>query len=189
MSSSVLVVVDMQVGFVSSKSAPVVPAVIDLVDRWSAAGRDAVFTRFLNAPNSLFTDLMGWSRFMPVVDGVPNPEVAIIPELADHASSALLVLDKVADYSPWASQLLALAENRGWTDIVVCGIATESCVMRTAIGAFDRGLRPWVVTNACASHAGDAAHDAGLLTIKRYIGRNQMLTTDQVFDRVATAAA
>lgn len=45
---SVLVVIDMQSGFVEPASAYVVPQVVDLVRRWQNAGGDSIFTRFFN---------------------------------------------------------------------------------------------------------------------------------------------
>lgn len=121
--SAVLVVVDMQNGFISVESAPVVPVVVDLVDRWLLAGGAVVFTRYL-----MFT-----------------------------------------------TENTDLVRQPGWTDIYVCGIAAEGCVLKTAVDAFELGLTPWVIEDASASHAGAVAHDAGVLVIKRFIGKGQIL--------------
>ena len=43
-----LVVVDVQNGFVTDNSRHVVLVIADLVERWRAAGRPVVFTRYLN---------------------------------------------------------------------------------------------------------------------------------------------
>lgn len=168
--SDVLMVVDMQNGFVSSKSAPVVPHVVDLVRRWESSGRDVVYTRFLNYPGSQFERLIHWSRFMPGAE-----EAEIIPELADSAARAVAVVDKLGQYSPFTPEFTRLVNQRGWTNMVICGIATESCVMKSACDAFELGYTPWVVTDASASHAGDDKHQAGLLVIKRFIGRGQLI--------------
>lgn len=109
---TVLVVVDMQNGFVRSGSQHVVPTVVDLVGRWQGAGAEA-------------TDIVS---------------------------------------------------RGGWTDLLICGIATESCVVKTAVDAFERGLIRWVLTDATASHAGDEAHAAGLLVAGRFIGSGQLIT-------------
>jgi nicotinamidase-related amidase len=60
------------------------------------------------------------------------------------------------------------------TKVFICGIATESCVMKTAIDLFERNIRPIVIQDACCSHAGEAAHNAGLLIIERNIGKAQI---------------
>jgi len=180
--NSVLIVVDMQRGFVSSKSAAVVPHVVDLVQRWEAQGCDVVYTRFLNYPGSQFERLIHWSRFMP-----GNEEVEIIPELAESAGRAP-VIDKHGQYSPFTPEFTRLVHQHGWTDLVICGIATESCVAKTAMDAFELGYTPWVVTDACASHAGADPHEAGLLVIKRFIGRGQLVDSNTILKSTAQAA-
>lgn len=180
---SVLIVVDMQNGFVSSKSAPIVPNVVNLVRQWEELGRHVVYTRFLNYKGSQFERLIHWSRFMPGTD-----EAEIIPELAESAARWSPVVDKPGQYSPFTSEFTRLVHRNGWDNLVICGIATESCVMKTACDAFELGYTPWVVTDACASHAGADKHDAGLLVIKRFIGRDQLVDTDSVLNGTAQAA-
>ncbi|MBA2324826.1 MAG: isochorismatase family protein [Pseudonocardiales bacterium] len=68
------------------------------------------------------------------------------------------------------------------------GPTTESCVLKTACDAFERDLTPWIVTDACFSHAGQEAHDAGLLVASRFIGRRQLVTSDEIITRVSVPA-
>lgn len=181
--SAVLVVVDMQNGFVSekAKASGVVPRVVELVERWEATGQDVLFTRFLNHRGSKYERLINWSRFIPVLDdGTANPEIEIVDELADHAARAR-VLDKDGQYSPFP-ELDPLAAENGWSDLAICGIATESCVLETAMGAFDRGnFTPRVITDACFSHSGEERHQAGLTVLRAGIGRRQLVTTEDLF--------
>ncbi|MDX3663064.1 hypothetical protein PV646_37710 [Streptomyces sp. ID05-26A] len=62
LAKSVLVVVDVHNGFVSSKSAPVVPHVAGVVSSWGRAGGATLFTRFVNHPGSLCERLINSSR-------------------------------------------------------------------------------------------------------------------------------
>ncbi|GAA3083901.1 hypothetical protein GCM10020000_82690 [Streptomyces olivoverticillatus] len=55
--------------------------------------------------------------------------------------------------------------KRGWTDLLLCGIDTDSCVYDTAVAAYHGGLRPWIVTDACASTGGAEVHEAALMGI------------------------
>ncbi|GAB3161857.1 cysteine hydrolase [Amycolatopsis stemonae] len=179
---SVLVVVDMQNGFVSTRARPIVPHVVDLVRRWEELDRDVVYTRFLNQPDSQFTRLIHWERFMP-----GEEETEIIPELAESAAR-WPVIDKPAQYSPFTPEFTRMVHRNGWNEMVICGIATESCVMKTACDAFELGYTPWVVTDACTSHGDPKRHDAGLLTMKYFIGRDQLVTADHVLNNNAKAA-
>lgn len=175
-SDSVLVVVDMQNGFVSSRSEHIVPAVVRLVERWAAAGLPYVMTRFHNAPGSAFETLIGWSRMQSA------PESDIVDVLAPAIPGAAAVVDKKG-YTSFTPEFSDLVREQGWRNIVVAGIATESCVLKTVVDAFEADLVPWLVTDASYSHAGEEAHEAGLLVAKRYIGRGQLITGDEAVDQ------
>lgn len=168
-----LIVVDLQNGFTNQHSRHVVPIVAGLVERWSAAGRPVVFTRYRNYPHSPFERFFDWARLQH------SPETDIVPELMKHAGSAYAVIDKPA-YSLYTEQAASLIAQAGWTDLVFCGIATESCVLKSAADAFERGHAPWIVTDASASDAGPTVHDAGLLVARRLIGRRQLITTEDI---------
>lgn len=73
-SSAALVVIDMQNGFVNHHSRHVVPAVADLVARWSATGRPVVFTRYFNYPDSPYERFFQWrySRNHPRPTSFPS---------------------------------------------------------------------------------------------------------------------
>ncbi|MEV4417781.1 cysteine hydrolase [Catellatospora sp. NPDC049609] len=165
---AVLVVTDMQVGFVREQSAHIVPVVVDLVRRWQENGGEILFTRYLNYPGSPFEQFFNWRRLQS------SPEIDIVPELqpylADH-----MILDKRI-YSPFTHESEQTFRQLGWVEFYFCGIATESCVLKGAVDAFERGFTPWLIADASASHAGEAAHEAGLLVTRRFIGPGQVIT-------------
>jgi nicotinamidase-related amidase len=165
--NAVLVVVDMQRGFIHPNSEHVVPRVVALVRRWREAGGRLVFTRFHNHADSLYERLHNWSALMG------SPQTDLIPELAELADGAVIV-DK-RHYTLFTDDGAKIIADGGWSDVFVCGLTTESCVLKTAVDVFERGLTPWVVTDACATHAGIEAHEAGLLVLRRFIGRNQLI--------------
>lgn len=171
---SVLVVVDVQNGFIREPSAAVVPVIAGLVDRWQRANGDTVFTRYLNYEGSPFERLIGWSELMTA------PQTDIVDELQPYAKKATAVIDKTG-YGLFADEAgAALVRERGWSDIYVCGIATESCVLATCLGAFEANLDPWLIEDASASHAGQHVHDAGVLVTQRFIGEGQIIKVADV---------
>ncbi|MFY1696571.1 cysteine hydrolase [Solwaraspora sp. WMMA2101] len=176
----VLVVTDMQNGFVREQSAHIVPIVTDLVHRWQATGGDTLFTRYLNYPGSPFERFFGWRRLQD------EPETNIVSELAPYVEHGV-VLDKLI-YSPFTDEGDKLFQQRGWTEPYFCGIATESCVLKGAVDAFERGLTPWLIADACASHAGFEAHTAGLLVVRRFIGPGQVIMRDSIPSSLVTLA-
>ncbi len=168
LASSVLVVIDMQKGFIHPNSAHVVPTVVDLVRRWQDAGGATVFTRFINSPGSLYERLFQWSQLMTA------PQTDLVDDLVPYAERAAAVVDKPG-YTLFTKEGSRIVAEGGWQDMIVCGLTTESCVLKVAVDAFERDLVPWVVTDACATHAGPAANDAGLLVIRRFVGPSQLI--------------
>ncbi|MEV4626671.1 cysteine hydrolase [Micromonospora sp. NPDC049523] len=163
----VLVVTDMQNGFVREQSAHIVPVVVDLVSRWQQAGGETLFTRYLNYSGSPFERLFGWQRLQSA------PETDIVPELLPYVERGKLLDKRI--YTPFTPEGIRLFERQGWKNLYFCGIATESCVLKGAVDAFERDLTPWLIADASASHAGPAAHEAGLLVARRFIGPGQVI--------------
>lgn len=171
---SVLVVIDVQNGFVNDRSRHVVSSVATLLDKWQAADKPVIFTRFHNQPGSPYETIIGWTRLR-----TPE-ETAIAPELRPYTTHPRAhVLDKDY-YSMFNTDGKALLERHGWRHLYFTGIATESCVAKSAVDAFELGYVPWILTDATGSHAGTEAHEAGLLTTGRNIGRRQLITGSQL---------
>ncbi|GAA1931535.1 cysteine hydrolase [Streptomyces sodiiphilus] len=179
--SAALIVVDMQNGFVNHHSRHAVHAVSDVVAQWSAAGRPVVFTRYFNYPDSPYERFFQWRRLRE------PPETDIVPELTEAVARAHAVVDKTG-YTLFTPEATELIRQSGWTDLVFCGIATESCVLKSAADAFEHGYAPWIVTDASASDAGPDVHDAGLLVARRLVGVGQLVTGEHVMGRLAAYA-
>ena len=47
--------------------------------------------------------------------------------------------------------------------------------MTTAVGLFERGIRPVVLEHYCASNGGARSHAAALLALERLIGKEHIL--------------
>jgi nicotinamidase-related amidase len=56
--------------------------------------------------------------------------------------------------------------------------------LKTAIDSFERGIEPIIIEDACFSHGGQQAHDAGIFLLKRNIGKNQIQMTDEVIKKI-----
>lgn len=169
-----LIVIDVQNGFITDGSRGVVPVIASLVDRWQAAGGDVVFTRYVNYPGSPFERLIKWTELSD------SPQIDIVAELAPYAEKATAIIDKKM-YSLFADEAgRALVTDHGWTDIYVCGIATESCVLKTAVDAFELDLTPWLIRDASASHKGATVHDMGVFVTQRFIGEGQIITVADI---------
>ncbi|WP_369384096.1 isochorismatase family cysteine hydrolase [Streptomyces sp. cg36] len=174
-----LIVIDVQHGFINGHSRGALPSIVRVVDGWQAAGGPVVFTRFHNEAGSPYETITGWTRLR-----TPQ-EQALVEELAPYTDAAT-VIDKAQSsaLTPEAAQLL---RDRGWRDLVLCGIDTDACVYDTAIAAYQAGYRPWIVTDACASTGGAQYHDAALLLAARNIGAAHLTTAESVLSRITGA--
>jgi nicotinamidase-related amidase len=86
----------------------------------------------------------------------------IIPELYPAAGEA--VIDKPGKGAFFATDLHAILQDRGITQLVVTGVTTEVCVNTTVREANDRGYDCLVVTDCCGSYFPEF-HEMGLKMI------------------------
>jgi nicotinamidase-related amidase len=154
----VLLAIDMQNGFLGEKSLHVVSKVVTLAAECQRRSIPLVFTRFHNREGSPYESLIGWRRLRC------EEETDITEELSSFSAQ---IIDKDF-YSAFTNDFERLQEENGWKTLVLCGVATESCVLKTAV-------------DACASHAGVDVHNAGLMILERFIGKDQIVTTVEFF--------
>jgi nicotinamidase-related amidase len=96
-----------------------------------------------------------------LVRGEPGHD--IIPEL--YPESGEPVIDKPGKGAFFATDLHAILQNRGITQLVVTGVTTEVCVNTTVREANDRGYDCLVVADCCASYFPEF-HEVGLRMIQ-----------------------
>jgi nicotinamidase-related amidase len=165
-----LLVVDMQNGFMPDKCRHIIPVVTELIKHFLAEGKPVAFTRFINTANSSYVKLIHWSRVMQ------EPETRIIDELQQYTST---VFNKHY-YSAFTEDFLRFISKNQIDKLYLCGVATDSCILKTAIDSFERDIEPIVVEDACFSHGGQQAHDSGLFLLRRNIGKNQIKMASKV---------
>ena len=160
MPGKMLIVIDVQNGFVNGHTRHVVP----VVERLQHGYERIHATRFVNPPESPYRRFLDWRRFG---EGSADAELAFRP-----AAHAVIVEKHV--YSCVTEELLDELRQAGMNEVSLCGIDTDACVLMTAVDLFQNGFRPVVLADACASHAGPDYHEAGLRLLERLIGRRQI---------------
>ncbi|MGC5076647.1 cysteine hydrolase family protein [Agrococcus sp. DT81.2] len=176
-----LVVIDMQQVFrdpASQWATPGYDAAAEcirlLVD---AADGPVIWTRFVRDPSESGAwqayyerwdecreepDSAAWDLTMPVGD--------------EHAILSL------PTFSKWGDELAALTAEH--PELVVCGVATDCCVLSTVLGAVDAGKFVTVVTDACAG-ATDEAHEQACALMGMLSPMVQLAGTADVVARAA----
>lgn len=181
--TAVLLIVDVQNGFITNDTEHVVTGIAELAGRWQSEGGRVLFSRYFNYTGSEFERLINWRKLYAA------PDTDLAEQLKPYGGrNEEAVYDK-RGYSALTDEFLRQVHRHGWTDIVVCGIDTELCVLATVFDAFDAGLTPWVVTDASASTGGLPAHNAGLLVMARGIGEHHLVTADQLSGAILDATS
>jgi nicotinamidase-related amidase len=141
-------------------------------------GPRAVFTRFIAPTNPVgaWVDYYEkWSFAMvPADDRLYDLSAEFTSE--QHAVVSLTTLGK------WGFDL-ATAMN-GSREMVLTGVATDCCVLSTALAAADAGVHVQVVADACAG-ASDRDHQRALEAMKLYAPLIEITTVDRVRRQLA----
>jgi nicotinamidase-related amidase len=159
-----LVVIDMQNVFADPGSPWHVPRfaeVIAPIEALVAAHAPRVtFTRFVAPAQPAGAWGPYYERFAFALQPPDAELYGLVPEIARHATAGTL---DASTLSKWGPKLAAVVPADA--ELVIAGVATDSCVIGTALGAADAGVRVRVAANACAG-LDDAAHEHSLAVMR-----------------------
>lgn len=159
-----LVVVDMQEVFGDPASAWFTPRFGEIVPRIAALVAQhaprVTFTRFV-APADPAGAWRDYYAEFPFARAAPDAALyRIVPPLAGLARSVVAA----PAFGKWGTELAARV---GDDDLLLTGVATDCCVISTALAAADAGTRVRVVADACAGSS-DLAHEQALAVLALY---------------------
>src|SRR5437763_1414272 len=198
--STALLVIDMQRGFVDPGEAMEVPAAREsvprirtLIDAFRAKGRPVIFTEFVYSETAPLLVGALHPEHQRAVPGAlrgfgrpssscheDDPSVVTVAALAPRPDE--LVIRK-RWYDAFAGTPLDGAlRARGIDTLVVTGTMTDICVLATVVGAFNREYRVTVVDDAVATLWPEIQR-AALDIVGRAYGR--VVSTKEVADLVA----
>jgi len=155
-----LLIIDVQNGFVREQTHHI-PS---LVEKLQYDYKNVIATRFNNPEGSFYRTLIDWYKLKP---GTAETDLAF--KLRDDA----LLIEKET-YTCVNQQFLDFVSKNNIECIDICGIDTEICVTKCAVDLFERGIKPVVLKDYCASTAGEPAHSFAFRTLERYIGSSQL---------------
>jgi nicotinamidase-related amidase len=183
MSAPWLVVVDMQNVFAEPGSPWQVPrfeAVLEPIEELVAAHAPRVtFTRFV-APAEPAGAWIPYYEQWPFALEPPDAELyRLVPRLAHHATDGTL---DATTFSKWTPELAETLGTDG--EMVLAGVATDACVIGTALGAADAGVRVRVAADACAG-VDDAAHERSLAVMALWAPLIEVTTTAHILARLS----
>ncbi len=156
--SDLLVVIDAQEVFADPASPWAVPRFAEVagpIERLADASARVCFTRFVvpGEPTGSWVPYYRRWSFAAASEGAQERFALAAPFRA--RPDAATTLDRPA-FGKWDAELAGrLAAG---DELVLCGVATDCCVLATAVAAVDAGAQVRLVADACAG-ADDAAHE------------------------------
>ena len=102
-----------------------------------------------------------------------EPSTLIVPELAEFAHDVFVK----NYYSAFTPALLSTLKKHSIKQLLVCGLETDACVLKTTLDAFENDFEPFVVEDATTSNGGDEIHASALKILGRYIGKERIIST------------
>ncbi len=183
---ALLVVIDMQDVFRVPDSPWATPGFDELANPIGrlvdAFGERVVFTRFLVPERPAGS----WVEYYETWPEVTEPEHRGWLELAEpYRASARATLDRET-FGKWGRQLEAAAGPS--RTIVLCGVATDCCVISTALPAADDGARVRVVGDACRGATAEA-NERALAIMNGFAPQIVVTTVDEELARRRVAGA
>lgn len=164
--SNVLVVVDVQKGFINENTKHIVPKIAKLVE--NKFFDHVIFTKFVNVEGSPYKSIMNWHRF-----SYP-PENEIVDELQTKNCKVFVK----TGYTIFTPEVIDYFLIHNINEVYLVGIDTDSCVLKSAADSFERGYVTYVLADYCASHYGLEYHKAALMILKKFIGENRIVYGD-----------
>ena len=161
--NNALLVVDVQEGFVNPDTKATAEKIKDVLE--GEVFESAVFTRFRNAENSPYREILDWNKM------TSPEECQIWSGIKERAHD---VFDKFS-YTALTPEFKARLSAESVERIFIAGFDTDCCVALTAAGLFELGVKAVVLADYCFSNGGLQSHEAGLTVLGRMVGRHNIL--------------
>jgi nicotinamidase-related amidase len=174
-----LVIIDMQDVFARPPSpwaSPDYPAALAGTRRLLPTfGGRTVLTRYIapTVPDGAWRAYFDQWPFALVPEDDP---LYAITDLADVVEAGAPVVTR-ATFGKWGPELAAATRDAG--ELVLAGVATDCCVISTALAAADAGRRVLVVADACAGSTAEN-HERALDIMRLYAPLIEVTTAQDV---------
>lgn len=181
MTDAWLVIVDPQEVFADPDSpwcCPAFDSIVGCIDDLSTAfGPRTVVTRWVppTKPTGAWADyLQTWSFAADPTD----PQFELVEAASEW--SARETLDRPT-FGKWGPELAAIVGKK--PTIVLAGVATDCCIISTALAAADAGISVIIATDACTGSSG-LNHDAALHIMSLYEPQIRLQDTAEILAAV-----
>ena len=155
-----ILVVDMQECFVSDKTKYLIKRINDYL-----AGNsfdNILFTKFVNDVDSPFSKILNWDNAMNQF------EQEIIVDIPQNSN----ILTK--NTYGLSLENIEFLKELNISEIEVCGIDVDACVLATAFDLFDNNIKPIILSNLCDTSSDKMTKDEILNIMLRQFGNENI---------------
>jgi nicotinamidase-related amidase len=186
MTEKYLLVIDMQNIFADPESdwkTAEIEQIYDPIQRLAKHfAPQVVFTRFISAQKPTGAWCEYYSDWPKALVPPSDPTWEIVPELKEVSLTVnglngdATTIDKTTfgKDGPELQTLLAPDD-----EVYLCGVSSDCCVLSTALALIDRGIKTYVVEDACRG-LDEASHNAAMLVMSDYAPICQIVKTSEV---------
>lgn len=155
---SLLLIIDLQNAFINENTNNLPKKIEKLID--SNKYNTIAFTKFINFENSIFANKLNWKGC------IDEEDKKIVINTQNN-----IIFNKTK-YSVVSEEFINYINDNKITEIYLCGIDTECCVLKTAFDLFELGYNVYVLKDYCACTKGIKRHNNAIEIIRRNIGKN-----------------
>lgn len=158
---SLLLVIDLQNAFINKYTQELPNKIKNIIE--NKQYDKIAFTRFINFEDSIYVKKLGWKRC------IDDEDKKIVIDIENNK-----LFDK-SIYSAVNNELIEYIKQNQITDIYLCGIDTECCVLKTAFDLFELGYNVYVLKDYCYCTHGIERNNNALKILKRNIGKDYIV--------------
>ena len=158
---SLLLVIDLQNEFINKYTENLPDKIKEIID--NNKFDDVAFTRFINFKDSIFVKRLNWKGCLQ------DKEKKIVIDTKNSK-----IFDK-SIYSAVNRELIDYINENKITEIYLCGIDTECCVLKTAFDLFELEYNVYVLKDYCSCMLGVERNNNALEILRRNIGKTNVV--------------
>lgn len=155
-----LLVIDVQKYYVNKHTKHIPSKIVEYIKRNDF--NHILFSKFVNHEKSNLFKTFGWDKMQN------SPDTDICDELKEYIKTNNVFQKDT--YSVFKSKsFIKHLEKNNITNLSLCGLDTDACILATAYEGFDLGYKMNVLDDLTASHCGGFFRDSGLKIINKNI--------------------
>ena len=159
--NKILLVIDVQKCFINENTKDLPKKIENLISKNLYS--HVLFTKFINYKDSVYASRLGWEGC------IDDDEQNIVMNTFNYQT-----FNKTT-YSAFNDVLIEYIRKNKISEIYLCGIDTECCILKTAFDMFEAGYNVYVLKDYCGCMYGIRQNDNALEILKRNIGKDYII--------------